>query len=199
MTGLTPRAEGSPSVQHAGVVLFDTAIGRCGVAWRDDSVVGVQIPESSDDETLRRLQSKLAEVSAVHGDAATGSPPPSIVSAIEGMQTLLDGEQIDLNFVDVDFGQAPSFEAEVWEATRAIQPGASLTYGEIALRVGRPGGAQAVGKALGANPCPIVVPCHRVIGADGQLVGFSANGGTETKRRMLLIERCPAVPPSLFD
>ncbi|MGI9616421.1 MAG: methylated-DNA--[protein]-cysteine S-methyltransferase [Acidimicrobiales bacterium] len=199
MAGLASRSEGSPSTRRSGVALFDTAIGRCGIAWRDDSVVGVQIPESSDEETLRRLRAKRADASGGPDDATTGSPPPAIVSAIEGMRALLDGEQIDLNFVDVDFGQAPSFEAEVWEATRAIQPGASLTYGEIAMRIGRPGGAQAVGKALGANPCPIVVPCHRVIGADGQLVGFSANGGTETKRRMLLIERCPAVPPNLFD
>jgi methylated-DNA-[protein]-cysteine S-methyltransferase len=199
MTGLATDPErGTPAHSRAGVALFDTAIGRCGVAWRGESVVGVQLPESSDDETHSRLRVKLAG-SATASTTADGTPPPAIGSAIVGMTSLLDGEPVDLNFVDVDFGSAPPFEAAVWEATRAIPPGFSRTYGEIANLIGRPGGAQAVGRALGANPCPIVVPCHRVIGADGQLVGFSANGGTATKRRMLLIERCPAVPPSLFD
>jgi len=199
VSGITARGGRSPSVTRTGIALFDTAIGRCGVAWRDDSVVGVQIPEASDDQTLARLRSKLAEGDGGSSSPAEGPPPPAIASAIEGMQSLLDGEPVDLNFVDVEFGSAPQFEAAVWEATRAIPPGSSRSYGEIAVQVGRPGGGQAVGRALGANPCPIVVPCHRVIGADGHLVGFSANGGTETKRRMLLIERCPAVPPSLFD
>lgn len=188
-----------------GTALFDTAIGRCGVAWRDDAVVGVQIPEATDEQTRRRLHLKLVgeAVAAPGPDPAPtvlpATPPSAIAAAIEGMQALLDGDRVDLNFVDVDFGGAPEFEAAVWEATRAIAPGSSVTYGELANRIGRPGGAQAVGRALGTNPCPIVVPCHRVMGADGQLTGFSAHGGTDTKRKMLLIERCPAVPPSLFD
>ena len=188
-----------------GIALFDTAIGRCGVAWRNDTVVGVQIPEASDQQTRRRLHLKLVgeAVAAPGPDPAPtvlpATPPPPVEAAIEGMQALLDGDQVDLNFVDVDFGEAPDFETAVWEATRSIPPGSSMTYGELAVRIGRPGGAQAVGRALGANPCPIVVPCHRVIGVGGELTGFSAHGGTETKRTMLLIERCPAVPPTLFD
>jgi methylated-DNA-[protein]-cysteine S-methyltransferase len=197
MSGVDAAAASSPAAQRAGVALFDTAIGRCGIAWRDDAVVGVQIPETTDEQTLRHVNAKLT--AGAPGGATASNPPPVIVSAIEGMRSLLDGEPVDLNYIAVDVGSAPPFEAAVWEATRAIPPGSSLTYGDVAVRVGRPGGAQAVGRALGANPCPIVVPCHRVIGADGQLVGFSANGGTATKRRMLLIERCPAVPPSLFD
>ncbi len=191
--------------ERIGISLFDTSIGRCGVAWRDDAVVGVQIPERTDEQTRRHLHLKLVGDAAVApgSDPAPtvlpATPPPPIASAIDGMQSLLEGKQVDLNFVDVDFGTAPEFEAAVWEATRAVPPGTSVTYGELADRIGRPGAAQAVGRALGANPCPIVVPCHRVIGADGQLIGFSAHGGTETKRKMLLIERCPAVPPSLFD
>ena len=71
---------------------------------------------------------------------------------------------------------------------RAIPPGSTLTYGEIARRLGDPGAAQAVGQAMGHNPWPIVVPCHRVLGAGGKVGGFSAPGGAKTKLRMLEIE-----------
>lgn len=176
-----------------GATLFNTAIGRCGVGWRGDAISAVQIPERSDDVTLGRLTAKLDD------RATTSTTPASIVSAIEAMTALLEGEVVDLNFIDVDLGDPQPFDASVWEVTRTILHGASLTYGQVAERIGQPGAAQAVGRSLGSNPCPIVIPCHRVLGADGRLVGFSAHGGVETKRRMLLIEGCPAVPPSLFD
>jgi methylated-DNA-[protein]-cysteine S-methyltransferase len=91
----------------------------------------------------------------------------------------------------------PEFNGRVYEAARAIPPGETLTYGEVAERIGERGAAQAVGKALGGNPFPIVVPCHRVLAADGTLRGFSAPGGIATKRRMLAIEG--ALAPALFD
>jgi len=79
----------------------------------------------------------------------------------------------------------------VYAATREIAPGATASYGEIARAIGAPGEAREVGAALGANPFPIVVPCHRVLAADGALHGFSAPGGIATKRRMLEIECAP--------
>ena len=176
-----------------GAALFDSAIGRCGVAWQGETIVAVQLPERSDAATLGRLASTLGQ------SCSDDDPPAPIQSAIDAMTVLLDGEPVDLDFVDVDLGDISSFERAVYDITRTIAPGQSLTYGEVAKRLGDPGAAQAVGRALGANRCPIVVPCHRVLGADGKLVGFSANGGVETKRTMLLIEGCPAVLPSLFD
>ena len=83
------------------------------------------------------------------------------------------------------------FARHVYAATRAIGPGAVATYGEIARAVGDPGAARAVGAALGANPYPVIVPCHRVLAADGALHGFSAPGGIATKRRMLELEGAP--------
>ena len=82
----------------------------------------------------------------------------------------------------------PEFHRRVYEAARAIPPGNTLSYGDIAKRVGAPGAARAVGQALGRNPFPIVVPCHRVLAAGGKIGGFSAQGGVATKRRMLAIE-----------
>jgi methylated-DNA-[protein]-cysteine S-methyltransferase len=122
-----------------------------------------------------------------------------VVRAIEAMTALLEGEPVDLTWVAIDLDAVGPFERSVYTVTRAIPAGSSLTYGEVARAVGEPEAAQAVGRALGANRWPIVVPCHRVLGAGGALTGFSAAGGVATKRRMLLIEGCPAVPPSLFD
>ncbi|MDH5520545.1 MAG: methylated-DNA--[protein]-cysteine S-methyltransferase, partial [Acidimicrobiia bacterium] len=119
--------------------------------------------------------------------------------AIARIQALLSGEDVDLDPVPVDVTNSSDFNQQVYSVVRMIGRGETLTYGEVARRVGEPGGAQAVGRAMGANPIPVIIPCHRVVGANGQLVGFSANGGVETKRRMLLAEECPAVPPTLFD
>ncbi|RIK06998.1 MAG: cysteine methyltransferase, partial [Acidobacteria bacterium] len=78
-------------------------------------------------------------------------------------------------------------------------PGAVATYGEVARRVGRPAGAQAVGQALGRNPVPLIVPCHRILAAGGGIGGFSAPGSTVTKRELLALEHAPGFgDPTLF-
>jgi len=192
-------SEDVSGVVSEGTALFDTAIGRVGISWRGSTVSAVQIPEHSDAATLTRLAS--ASASTDPDGPRPAPPPPVIEQAMAAITALLDGAQTDLAFIELDLhpNRFGSFERAVYHITRAIEPGESLTYGEVAKRLGDPGAARAVGRALGANPFPIVIPCHRVLGADGHLTGFSANGGIETKRRMLLIEGCPAVPPSLFD
>ena len=182
-----------------GAALFDTSIGRCAIAWRDETVTAFQLPERTDSETIARLLAKLDGPTLVSTEGCDPDRPPLIQQGIDGVIALLDGEPIDLSFIEIDLEQVSQFERAVYAVTRAIGPGQSVTYGQVATAIGEPGAAQAVGKALGANPIPVIVPCHRVLGADGKLTGFSANGGIETKRRMLLIEGCPEVPPSLFD
>ncbi len=182
-------------VVATGMTLFDTSIGRVGIAWRDEVVIGVQLPELDDWATLRQL----GGTATTSDRLTTRAAPPAIQTAIGAITSLLDGEAADLDGIDVDLDAVGPFNRAVYEVTRSIPPGDSLTYGEVAARIGEPGAAQAVGRSLGANPFPIVIPCHRVLGAGGRLTGFSAAGGVETKRKMLLIEGCPAVPPSLFD
>lgn len=80
-----------------------------------------------------------------------------------------------------------SFQLAVWQALKAIPYGATMSYGELATRIGRPSASRAVGAANGANPIPIIVPCHRVIGASGALTGFG--GGIDTKRWLLAHEK----------
>jgi O-6-methylguanine DNA methyltransferase len=165
----------------SGFALFDTAIGRCGIAWGDRGIAGVQLPEAGEQETRARMLHRFPAA----GEAA---PPAEVRLAIERMASLLRGEASDLPAIALDMDGVPEFHRRVYEAARAIPPGSTLSYGDIAKRVGAPGAARAVGQALGRNPFPIVVPCHRVLAAGGKIGGFSAQGGVETKRRMLSIE-----------
>jgi len=117
--------------------------------------------------------------------------PEPIRDAIDGITAVMSGESLDLRFVGLDERGVDAFRRAVYAATRAIPPGSTVTYGDIARSIGRPDGARDVGAALASNPFPIVVPCHRVVGANGKLTGFSAPGGLATKRRMLELEGVP--------
>lgn len=186
---LLSRMKASPMFAYA---LFDTAIGRCGIAWGSRGVIGVQLPEKSAEATRTRLMR--------HCPAADeAEPPKQIARAIDEIQALLRGEKKSLRAIQLDMSRAPAFNARVYQTTRAIPPGQTRTYGEIAHAIGDASAARAVGQALGRNPFAIVVPCHRVVGAKDKLVGFSANGGIATKLKMLQIEGWRANEPSLFD
>jgi methylated-DNA-[protein]-cysteine S-methyltransferase len=177
------------------MTLFNTAVGSCGVVWGAGGIVGVALPAEGDE--LSATRSHLAEA---YPDAAEAPPPDEVRAAIDGMVALLAGEPTDLGAVRVDLAGLPEFYRRVYAVTRAIPPGSTLTYGEVAARLGMPGSVRAVGQALGRNPVPIVVPCHRVVAAAGALGGFSAPGGPATKRRMLQIEGAlPPPAPTLFD
>ena len=176
-----------------GFALFDTALGACGVAWGERGLIGVQLPEASEAKTRARMRRRFPE-------ARESSPPPSVERAVEGIVALLGGEPIDLAAVALDMDGVPPFDRRVYEVARTIPPGATLSYGEIAARLGAPGDARAVGHALAHNPFPLVVPCHRVLAAGGKVGGFSANGGVATKLRLLSIEHArTSAAPSLFE
>jgi len=164
-----------------GFALFDTKIGRCGIAWSEGSVVALALPEASDAATRARLLARCPE--------ATEEPPPRpIARAVKGIERLLRGDRVSFDDLTLHMDGLPSFHRRVYEVVRAIPAGTTLSYGEVASRLGSPGSARAVGQALGKNPFPIVVPCHRVLAAGGKLGGFTANGGLDTKTRMLTLE-----------
>jgi methylated-DNA-[protein]-cysteine S-methyltransferase len=167
-----------------GFFLFDTPIGRCGIAWGERGILGVQLPEHGDAETRARLLRSCP-------GASEAPPPPAVRRAIEAILALLRGGAGDLSEIALDMAGVPPFHRRVYETARAIPPGATLSYGEMAARLGSPGAARAVGQALGRNPFPIIVPCHRVLAAGGRIGGFSANGGTATKLRLLALEGAP--------
>jgi O-6-methylguanine DNA methyltransferase len=161
--------------------LFDTVIGRCAIAWSGHGVVGVQFPEASDSVIRDRMLQRFP-------DAQETQPPAGTQRVIDGIVALLDGKAGDLSDVALDLQRVSPFHRRVYQAVRTIPPGTTLSYGEIAARLGSPRSARAVGQALGRNPFPIIVPCHRVVAANGKIGGFSATGGITVKRRLLAIE-----------
>jgi len=175
-----------------GFALFDTAIGRCGIVWNASGVVGVQLPERSESATRQRLQRRFA---AAHEAA----PSAQAQHAIDGIVALLNGERRDLDDVTLDLNAAPEFNRRVYAVARSIRPGATLSYGEVAERLGDRLLARDVAQALSENPCPLVVPCHRVLAAGGKTGGFSAPGGVATKLRLLSIEGAQPEGPMLFE
>lgn len=176
-----------------GFALFDTVIGRCGLAWGAGGLIGVQLPENSPGAAWARLRRRFP-------DAVESEPPAEIEAVIERIREVLAGGRDDLADVALDLDGQPAFNLRVYEIARAIAPGETSTYGQVARAMGEPGAARAVGKALGENPWPIVVPCHRVLAASGGMGGFSAPGGAETKARLLTLEKARTnAVPTLFD
>ena len=173
--------------------IFDTAIGRCGIVWGERGINAVQLPMSNEDKTRARIRQR-------HGDLAEAPPPREVQSAIDGIVELLAGKPNDLSDVVLDLDDVPEFNRGVYDIARTIPPGKTMTYGDIAKQLGGVDLSRDVGQALGRNPCPIVVPCHRVLAAGNKPGGFSANGGVVTKLKMLAIEGAAVNhTPSLFD
>jgi len=162
----------------SGFALFSTALGECGIAWGASGMLGLQLPEASVSAARRRLARRFPKASEC-------PPPPEIAAAIARIVAVLTGGRDDLASIALDWSGVAEFERRVYEAARGVPPGRTTTYGAIAADLGAPGAARAVGRALGRNPFPIVVPCHRVLAAEGRSGGFSAAGGVATKLKML--------------
>ncbi|MDZ5647340.1 methylated-DNA--[protein]-cysteine S-methyltransferase [Nitrospirillum sp. BR 11828] len=185
---MTPRAS----------ILFDTAIGACALVWGPDGIVGAQLPEGGPEQARARLARRFPGATA----ANPGDLPPVIAEARVRIQALMAGEPVDITDIPLDLTGIDPFATQVYAVTRAIPRGQTLTYGTVAARIGAPkGAARAVGQALGHNPIPILIPCHRVLASGGGTGGFSARGGIDTKFRILAIEqaRPENEPPGLFD
>ncbi len=164
--------------------------------WSAAGIAGVQLPERSETATRNRLLRRFPM-------ARAGAPPAAVQCVIDDIIALFDGERRDLNYATIDIAAVPEFDKRVYEVARAIPVGATLSYGEIAERLRDRNLARDVADALSKNPCPIIVPCHRVLAAGGKPGGFSAPGGVATKLRLLTIEGAQPEGrtdgPMLFD
>jgi methylated-DNA-[protein]-cysteine S-methyltransferase len=185
--------------------IFDTAIGRCGIAWGEAGILGVQLPQAREIETRKRLFN-------LYPDARETRPVPNVQAAIEGMTALLRGEASDLLDVTLDMTGIHVFSQRVYEVTRRIPRGQTLTYDEVAARMGTPSAVRPVAQAIGRNPFVVIVPCHRVLERGGYADAISPHGGLISKRRLLSIEGCassssktlldvllPVAPPRLSN
>jgi methylated-DNA-[protein]-cysteine S-methyltransferase len=176
-----------------GYTVFDTAIGRCGIAWSDDGVIGVQLPEAREIETRRRLYQ-------LYPDARDMRPPLNVEIAIEGMVALLRGQASDLSDIMLDMKDIPAFNRRVYEFARTIPRGETRIYGEVAASLRASGAAHSVTQAISKNPFMLIVPCHRVLEAGSYADKISPNGGAISKRRLLSIEGgLSAGSKTLFD
>ncbi|SEL61056.1 methylated-DNA-[protein]-cysteine S-methyltransferase [Roseateles sp. YR242] len=169
---------------------YDTALGCCGIAWTSRGIVGSQLPEESALATRDRMRVRFPCAMEV---TVAAELPETVRHACESVTALLAGEPRDLLEIVLDDHLLPDFDREVLALTRRIPVGQTLTYGEVAARVGQPHAARAVGRAEGHNPFAPIVPCHRVMGAPSagkaaNLTGFSAPGGVDTKLKLLAIE-----------
>ena len=169
---------------HASTVTFETPIGRCAIRWTEAGIARVLLPRASGREGAAY---------------ETGLPVPGFVGeAIEGIVALLSGEPRDLRGVPLDWTGIDDFRRDVYAATREVGPGSTASYGQIANGIGRADAARDVGTALARNPFAIVVPCHRIVAANGALTGFSAPGGIALKRKMLELEGAPGYGQQLL-
>jgi methylated-DNA-[protein]-cysteine S-methyltransferase len=180
-------------MSELGFTLFETAIGRCGIVWSERGIVAVRFPERGENAVRNRITRRFP-----HAHEAV--PSDKIRRAIDDIVALLKGEQRDLKHIEIDLGDAPDFNRRVYEVARTISPGKTLSYGEVAERLGDRNLARDVAQALGQNPVPIIVPCHRVMAAGRKTGGFSAPGGVQTKLKLLSIEGAQLEEaPMLFD
>jgi methylated-DNA-[protein]-cysteine S-methyltransferase len=177
-----------------GYTIFDTGIGRCGIAWGHLGILGVQLHEAREIETRKRLFQ-------LYPDAREMRAPLDIETTIEGITALLRGEPSDLSDVLLDMSGIHAFNQRVYAFTRTIRRGETRTYGEVAASLRASGAAHSVAQALARNPFMIIVPCHRVLEAGGYADKISPNGGAISKRRLLSIEgaRGTAASKTLFD
>jgi methylated-DNA-[protein]-cysteine S-methyltransferase len=176
---IRPREPDAKAVPDgAAFCMFETAIGTCAIAWRGERIVRTLLP----DPQLRE------RVAALLAGATEARPSAMATQAIERIRALLAGGTVGFADVALDLDDSPAFERSVWQAAAAIPAGETRSYGEIAAAIGQPGAARAVGRALGRNPLPIIIPCHRVLASAGRSGGFSAPGGASTKMKMLGIE-----------
>jgi methylated-DNA-[protein]-cysteine S-methyltransferase len=170
--------------------IFDTALGECGIAWGERGIVAVRTPENGG-KVRARLMKRFPS-------AREAAPLQHIARVIADIAAAMKGEARDLAYAALDMRAVPEFNRKVYAVAQGIPFGQTLTYGEVAARLGDKRLAREVGQALGQNPFPIVVPCHRVLAASGKSGGFSAPGGVTTKMRLLSVERAQPGGPTLF-
>jgi methylated-DNA-[protein]-cysteine S-methyltransferase len=184
---------GLGGVMGRGYTIFDSAIGRCGIAWSDAGIAGVQLPEAREIETLRRLFRLFPEAQEMR-------PPPHIDAAIENIVATLRGQDADLTDINLDLSDVSPFNRRVYEHLRGIPRGETRSQEQIAAHLHIAGALHSLASALTKNPFPLLVPCHRVLDGVSGFDKASPNSGIISKRRLLALEGMqPRAGFTLFD
>lgn len=168
------------SKDTSGYCVFDSAIGACGIAWSAQGVTHVQLPEKDRAATEQHI--------ARRSGGTLQTPPPAIAKAIAAVQRYLTGERVDFSDIAVDLDAVGDFHKQLYGALRKVGWGKTTTYGALGKTLGITGDARDIGQAMGKNPVPVIIPCHRVLAAGNKIGGFSAPGGIFTKEKLLTLE-----------
>lgn len=174
----------------AGHAVFETVLGYIGIAWSEAGLTRLCLPQRNRDAVERRLLRHASDV-----EQAVKPEPQWVAELIASIKAYAAGEDIDFSGVPVDLSGVDEFRLAIYDAARKLAFGETTTYGELAKRAGHAGLARETGAALGANPVPLVIPCHRILAAGGKIGGFSAPGGSATKEKMLAMEGVRVGPP----
>jgi O-6-methylguanine DNA methyltransferase len=174
--------------------LLPTTLGPLGLGWGDAGIQRVYLPEATPDATASRLEAK--------GYTKRRAIAKELDHSAKRIAQHLRGRPVDLGEVELDIAWLPVVRQRIYAALRKVPSGTTVTYAELAERAGMPGTQQSVGTAMGENPCPVVIPCHRVLPAGGKLGHYTGPGGAETKAQILRIEGvniwAPRMPPKRF-
>ena len=160
-------------------VVFDTALGEFGIGWTDAGVARVQLPGMDHAALLQRIN---------RGGAQAGEPTRLVEQVISRIEDYAEGQAVEFSDIPLDLADVPAFNRRAYDLLTGVGWGETTTYGAMARQLGDVGLSRAVGAAMGANPIPLIIPCHRVLASDGRPGGFSAPGGAESKLRMLELE-----------
>ncbi|MCS6762459.1 MAG: methylated-DNA--[protein]-cysteine S-methyltransferase [Candidatus Devosia symbiotica] len=167
--------------------IFDTALGAFGIGWTDAGVARLQLPGMAPNALAVRLN---------RDGAQPDKPTRAIENLINQIEDYADGVMVDFSGVTLDLSRVPAFYHRAYLALLGYGWGQTTSYGALARELGDVSLSRVVGQAMGANPIPLIIPCHRVLASNGKPGGFSAPGGAEAKIRMLALERVSVSAPA---
>ena len=176
------RALSRATLPGHGLCLFPTPLGTCGLAWTPRGIDRLMLPHEDEDAT------RTALAAAAPDRSATTRPPVAVRAITRRIARHLQGRPDLFRDIPIDLDGVSDFARHVYERLRAVPPGELITYAELARAAGRPGAARSIGRIMGANPVPVIVPCHRVVTARRELGGYTAPGGPRVKARILYAE-----------
>lgn len=160
--------------------VFPTDWGPCGLSWNAEGITGLELPDQAETQVVARLAARFPAITRK-------TPTGPISKAVKLIQAYFQERPVDFSEVKLAL-ECPPFHRKAYESLRTVGRGKTVTYRELAELAGSPQASRAVGQAMAKNPIPLIVPCHRVLGAGNRLTGFSSPGGTDTKIRMLRLE-----------
>ena len=173
-----------PSKSDEGLIyrVFRVSGGWCAAGRTDAGISALVLPVDTRDAAEAGIRSRL--------DTARASRS-ALRDLVEAVRRYFNGWRTTFDDFPLDLSAGTPFQQRVWATVRRVPYGRVRTYHWIGMEIGRPAAARAIGNAVGANPVPLLVPCHRIVGADGTLGGFSAEGGPDLKAALLELERIP--------